>query len=306
MLNVTIVGFGNIGRCITSLLLSTSKEALHINIMDVSTKLTGSLLDFQHALQLYPQHSMSYNDQHKMNESNFVFHCAGASVPKGKSRLDTCEQSMQITENVFTNYKPSLLPFIIIVSNPVDVISHITQKITNLPVERIIGTGTLLDSLRMNFTLKHHFPNAKNINSVLLGEHGKSVFVSQHLSKVDSISLEDIIEKEQLNECLTEVKNSAQEIKDTQGATIYGVSHAACEIYNALQKEEKTQLPVSTKVPQEWVNEHNLNTIYLSCPCELSQEGVQLIADYKPTSSELIQYLNTVRMLGEYIPEKYS
>lgn len=302
---ITLIGFGNIGRTLTALMMGNSMQPVHFNIMDVSDKLGGTLLDVQHALELYPEHSWSFNDQDKMNQSDFIFHTAGAIVAPGHTRRDASTTSIAITQEVFGKYKPEKLPFIIVVANPVDVIAYVTQKLTALPPERVIGTGTYLDSLRMNFALRKFFPNQQKIESVLLGEHGSAIFISHQLSRVNEKHLHKILPEENLDDCLEEVKNSANLIKHSQGATIYGVSHIVFKLYKALQEEEVMHAPLSTLIPKSYLQDPKVKPIYLSTYCEINKEGVIPCKHYHPDPIEAAKFHHTVQELTALIPKRY-
>ncbi|SFT43455.1 L-lactate dehydrogenase [Lishizhenia tianjinensis] len=302
---ITLIGFGNIGRTLTALIMANSKEPIHFNIMEVSQKIGGTLLDVEHALELYPQHTWSLNDQDKMNHSDFIIHTAGAIVPPGKTRRDASEISIAITEEVFSNYTPITIPFIIVVANPVDIIAYVTQKLTALPPERVFGTGTFLDSIRMNHYLKPHLPIGADINSVLLGEHGSAIFMSQQLSKANDKHLHKLLTEDELDACMEEVKNAANLIKQTQGATIYGVSHILYQLYSALKAEEVQHLPLSTLIPRSYLQDPSITSIYLSTYCEINKEGVIPCTHYHPDPIEAAKFHHTIQELIALIPQKY-
>lgn len=303
---VTIIGFGNIGKVIAPLLLLKKDYRFHINIIDTDISVSGAILDLEHALQLYKQHQLSYNNAALLNESDYIFHCAGASVPKGMSRLVTCQASVEITEAVFKNFKPIKKPFIIVVANPVEIITFITQKITGLPKEKVIGTGTLVDSIRMNYAVKNKNKDIASIDSILLGEHGSTAFLSEQLSTVNNLPFSSLFDRETINELMEKVKSSAEEIKETQKATIYGVSFCAWQIFEALLSEKAIKLPISTFIP-EYLNKILGNPkVCLSLLSEISTKGAFPIENYHPNKNETKLLKDSVNLIKACIPEKYS
>lgn len=304
-ITVTFIGFGNLGRTLSTLLMAHESIAFHFNIMEVSKKLSGTLLDFQHALTLYPQHTWSFNDQEAMNNSDFIFHSAGAIVAPGNTRRDASETSIRITESALLSYNPQKQAFFIVLANPVDIISYVSYKLTKLPASHVIGTGTFLDTLRMNLALKAYLPELRKIESVLLGEHGSSVFMSHQLSKAGDKHIHKLLKEEELDNCLEEVKHAANLIKQTQGATIYGVSHIAYQLFLALLKDEVSLLPLSTMLPESYLQDNTLHPIYLSTLCEVSKNGVFPSSNYHPDPIELAKFHYTVQELSAYIPAKY-
>lgn len=302
---ISIVGFGNIGKTIAPLLLNYKIYSFHINIVDTDSKVKGAILDVEHAAELTENHKVSFNNEELLNNSDFIFHCAGASVPKGKSRLVSCQASIEITEAVFLNYKPYKKPFIIVVANPVEIISYITQKITALPKENIIGTGTLLDSIRMNYSAKQMNGNISKVDSILLGEHGSTAFLSEQLSTVDSIPFHSFFDTSKVEKLMGLVKSSASEIKETQKATIYGVGFCAIQIFESLLSSEVRKFPISTFIPESLSNVLGESKIYLSLLSELSSKGSQPVKSYRPDKKEIDYLKDSIHIIKSCIPSKY-
>jgi malate/lactate dehydrogenase len=104
---INIVGFGNIGKLICALLLTKQEHRFSINIVDINPNVTGAILDLQQGSQLFSNHKITHNSKEHFTNADFIFHCAGASVPKGDSRLSTCLKSIEITEAIFRDFKPN-------------------------------------------------------------------------------------------------------------------------------------------------------------------------------------------------------
>lgn len=302
---ITILGFGNIGKQICSSLISMKEYAFTINIMELPDEKTGAILDFQHALDLFPNHKILLNNQAAFNASNFIFHAAGGAIPKGKSRLEVVEKSIAITEEVFKDFEPLKDCKIIVISNPVDIIAFITQKITGLPNSSIIGTGTFLDSIRMNYYVKKSLPQQNNIDCILLGEHGETTFVSTQFSKINNENINLALKQDQISALLEQTKGAAKEIKQTEDATIYGVSFCAIKILEALLEKKKTKMPVSTQLPAWLCKTLNTERIFLSLYSEINQDGATFYNDYNPNKEELQQLENSYKKLIPLIPKKY-
>ena len=302
---ISVIGFGNIGKFITGLLVLNKDFGFQINIMDTDWKVLGAILDFRHGAQLFPNHEISYNSEKLLNSSDFIFHCAGASVPKGKSRLVTCKASIEITETIFNKFKPSKAPFIIVVANPVEIISHITQKITGLPKQNVIGTGTYLDSTRMNYLIESTNKDITSVNSIILGEHGTTAFLSEQLSTINGHPFNSVFDQDTIEELLNSVKASAAEIKKTQVATIYGVSYCAHRIFESLLTEDSQTYPVSTCLIDNLKGVLGNTEIYLSLLSEVNNAGAQPISSYHPSGEELAQLQKSVDLIIPCIPRKY-
>jgi L-lactate dehydrogenase len=305
-ITVSVIGFGNIGKFLSGLLLAKTEHQIHLNILDTDWHVFGAILDFEHAMELYPNHSISYNNEELLNSSNFIFHCAGASVPRGKSRLITCQKSVEITEAIFKNFRPQTEPFIIVVANPVEIITHITQKVTGLPKHKVLGTGTFLDSIRMNYIIKKTNDNVKVVDAVLLGEHGTTAFLSHQYSTVNGQPIDHFFDANSIDELMNTVKASAEEIKETQKATIYGVSYCAMQIFDALLSNEVRKIPVSTFIPSYLSNELEDTDISLSLYSDVSKEGVRVVKEYNPNEDELDYLKKSIQLIKPFIPSEYQ
>lgn len=302
---ISIVGFGNIGKCISGLLLSNIEHRFQINIIDVDWKVYGGILDLEHAAELIPEHDISYNSEELFNKSDFIFHCAGATVPRGKSRLITCQESIRITEAVFENFRPEKEPKIIVVANPVEIISCITQKVTGLPKSHVIGTGTYLDSIRMNHLVKTTNSDITQVNSVLIGEHGTTVFLSEQLSTVNGQSFDSFFGDDTVEELMNSVKAAAEEIKETQKATIYGVSFCAIKILESMWDDQVSTYPASTYLTDELRQSLGNIDTYLSLYCNVSSAGAHPVLEYTPDPSELEMLQKSAGLTTPCIPQNY-
>jgi L-lactate dehydrogenase len=302
---VTIIGFGNVGKTVAALLLPYKNYEFQINIMDTDKNVSGALLDFEHGAQLYDHHQVLYNNTELFNQSDFIFHCAGASVPKGYSRIVTSQTSIDITETIFKNFTPQKEPFIIVIANPVEIISYITQKITRLPKQNIIGTGTLIDSIRMNHFVKQTHRNIYYANAILLGEHGSTAFLSKQLSDVNGQSFQKIFNDSTLNYHLKTVHGSAEKIKETQNATIYGVSYCAIQIFESLLSEKGVNLPISTFIPKQLSTLIGYSDIYLSLYSEINHTGAHPVDNYHPNQYEIDCLKKSCYLIRSSIPLQY-
>lgn len=303
---ISIIGFGNIGKVICALLLPMKFHRFAINVMDTDPKVEGALLDFEQGLILHDQHEIHFNDPDLFNDSDFIFHCAGASVPKGKSRLFTCQESVRITESIFQNFQPRKEPSMIVVSNPVEIIATVLQRITGLGDHKIVGTGTMLDSIRMDHAIQKRGMKSRKVQSVLLGEHGSSVFLSKQLSRIDDRPLDVFFDDASIDELMTDVKQAAEKIKATQEATIYGVSYCAVRIFEQLLSDEERKFALSVRVPKKMREELEIPDVFLSLYTRIHVQGVYPDAGYRADEWERTKLIQSARLLASYLPEKYQ
>lgn len=302
---ISIVGFGNIGKFICGLLLPYKAYNFTINIVDVDPDVEGAIFDFRHGNQLYPNQLITFNNDLNFNNSDFIFHCAGASVPKGESRLSACSQSVTITEAIFEDFKPTKTPFVIVVANPVDVISTISYKITGLPRTHVIGSGTFLDSIRMNYIIKEKNEGLADVDAIVLGEHGDSAFLSQQLSTVNGEKLNSKFDDSTLEEYTDLMRNAATEIKTTQKATIYGVCYCAIRIFEMLLSDEGEKRAVSVLLPDYLRKELGDNDLFVSTYAKINRNGAVPVEEYQPDEAEMAQLKASIDVILPCIPNKY-
>ena len=302
---ISIIGFGNVGRQICAALMTDKERHYRINVMDVDDQVVGAVLDFEHAFELYPHHELYFNEDDLFAESDFVFHCAGASVPPGESRLSVCHKSIEITEHIFKDFKPRKQPKIIVIANPVEVIPAVTQQITQLPAEFVVGTGTFLDSIRMDRYLKANFNEVQQSKMILLGEHGSSVFVSWQLSQLNGKRVGEVLKLDKINSALEKVKLSAHEIKKTQEATIYGVSYCAIKLFEYFLSDNSVCVPVGISLPKDLKKKLDAPSIYLSLPARVSKKGAFYDNTYRADVEELKLLKNSTEQLTACFPDVY-
>lgn len=303
---ITILGFGNIGKFISTMLLTKREHRFHINIVDTDKDVIGAIMDLEHGAELYANHQISFNSDELFNQSDFIFHCAGASVPKGKSRLVTCQASIEITEAIFHGFQPAKEPFIIVVANPVEIITYVTQKVTGLPKQNVVGTGTFLDSIRLNHLIKKRYQEVSTVDAILLGEHGASAFLSEQLSTVNDLPFSKVFESATIAQLMVTVKAAAYEIKKTQKATIYGVGCCAVNIFEALISQQERYLPVSTYLPEGFREFTGNNNVFISLPCKVNNKGVFPNEDYQPDQEEWGYIEKSHEVITSFLPPYYS
>lgn len=304
-IQISIVGLGNVGKFIAGTLLSIEDVRLDINIMDPKPAVIGAVYDLEHAAAIKGNHKFTFNSNDRFQNADFIFHCAGTPVPKGASRLVTCQSSIEITETVFEDFQSNKEPFIIVLANPVEIITLVTQRLTGLPKYKVVGTGTFLDSVRMDHEIRKKTNDDDHIRAVLLGEHGAAAYLSEQLSFVNNRSLSSRFTQKELDEMLGVVKASAGMIKHTQEATIYGVGHCAIHLFKQLLKEEKQIIPVSTFFPDEGFEDFVGKDICLSLPASVSSAGVFCEKAYSPDGKEWLLLEKAARHLIDCIPDKY-
>lgn len=243
MSKVTIIGAGSVGATI-AYSMTIKGTASEIVLVDINqNKADGEALDIRQALPYSPQnkiHSGTYEDA---KGSDIVVITSGVARKPGMSRLDLA----QVNVNVIKSIAPQIVKYApeavyIIVSNPVDVLTYVFQKITGIPEERVIGTGTLLDTARLRTKLSEIYNiSTKNVHAYVFGEHGDSSFVPWSVSNISSVAVKDYAnyianktniasEVPSFDEIEEHVKKSGGWIIERKGATFYAIASCVTHI----------------------------------------------------------------------------
>lgn len=259
-MKVGIVGFGNIGKVLSFSLVQSKFGLKEMVIYDQDPSTSGAILDLQHASYACGEIKISNEGKKNLEACDFIFHCAGVGVKKGGNRLETVKANKEVTRQIFADLTLQKQCKIIVVTNPVDIISYFTWKYSKLPSNQVVGTGTLLDTYRLKYELDQE--NISFQNAKIIGEHGESMFIAQGNELIEDDDLQKDI--------LKRVKTSARRIKETQEATIFGVCQAALEIFKALQHPVEQTLPTSCQCPSDI----NPAGIYCGLMSKISREGV--------------------------------
>lgn len=299
-ITISIIGFGNVGKCVLYQLLNEFQVDFCINVMKPNEDQYGSFLDISHASFLEKQHELIWNNSDLLADSQFIFHCAGANIPLNSDRLSVMEESKAITTAIFKDFKSNVNPIIIVIANPVDIICYLSYRLTGLAPERIIGTGTLLDSVRMDFYVDREIGGKDLVKTVLLGEHGDSIVLMKSMSMVGEKSLDSVLTEEKISHCFQNMKKSASVIKSTQGATYYAVAKCATMIMKRVLFPSQEILPISVLLTNHLQNVLECTPLFMSVPAVLTSQGAFPVSDFTCSSDELSALKFSAQRLAGY------
>lgn len=301
MINITVIGFGNVGAALLLLLLNNAR-AIRLNVMEPDDQRKGAFLDLAHSMFLYLNKELIVNDQDLLNDSDFIFYTAGKPNVHGRSRLSTAKQNIQLAKELFEGRKFNKIPYIITITNPVDIVSHALYQFSRLPAEHVVGTGTFLDSIRLAYYLSALSDyEIHDFDPTILGEHGESQFAAFSLTKVKDANIlhcndfaaETLFTAEQLT------RDAAFQIRETQKGTTYGVAKCAEVIMNSLLDNETHYFPLSMLTNKYFNSLLQLDhSIYISMPAEISAQGIKIVNDIQLTEAELKAYRKSAETLA--------
>ncbi|MFX1498463.1 MAG: L-lactate dehydrogenase [Promethearchaeota archaeon] len=303
---ISIIGCGNVGtRYAYALILKGI--AREIVIVDIDRKkLEGEVMDLSHTAPYTTPVNIVAGDYEDVGDSDIIVITVGKNQKPGESRLELVVKNVELFKEIIPKIKQEAPKSIyLVVSNPVDILSYVTYKISNKPKNEVIGSGTTLDTARFRFLLaKYCRVNARNVHAYILGEHGDSEFAVWSSAMIGGIFIKDYVKLckfADFQDCnsdfikiFEEVKNSAYKIIERKGETSYGIGLGLAEISQAIVNNENTILPVSTFIEDFY----GINDLYLSLPCIINKSGVNQSLKIKLNEEEIKNFkfsANTIR-----------
>ncbi|SHK84823.1 L-lactate dehydrogenase [Clostridium cavendishii DSM 21758] len=304
---VAIVGTGLVGSsCAFSLINQcVCEEILMIDINEERAK--GEAWDITHAVEYMPYKTKVYSAKYEeCKDVDAIIITAGAPPKLGQTRLDTLGISAKICRSIVEPIMESgFNGFFILVSNPVDIIAYHVWKLSGLPKNKIIGTGTSVDSARLKTILSEKLEgiDTKSIQAFSMGEHGDSQMVPwSHISVAGEpflkmIDKNDKLRNINLDEIVTKTAKVGWEIYERKGTTYYGIAAAAIGIIKSIFHDEKRIIPVSAMLNGEYGEEN----IYTGVPCIIGKNGVEKVIEIEMTEDELVRFKRSNSVLREYM-----
>jgi L-lactate dehydrogenase len=289
---VVIVGAGDVGASFAFALLQ-SGIAESIVLIDANHELAeGQALDLAHGLPFVPATVVRAGSPDDYAEAAVIVITAGAKQKPGESRLDLLKKNSLILQEIMDEIvSRKSQAIVVIASNPVEVLTYAALKRTGWPRNRIIGSGTMLDSARFRHLLGIHCGvDAGNVHAYILGEHGDSEFPAWSMTHIAGMLIDDYCPacqkcgdwNQERERIVTEVRESAYRIIEAKGSTSYAIGLALVRIVGAILRNEHSVLTVSTRLN----GEYGLKDLCLSVPCLVSQSGVERIIEGKLTDGE--------------------
>lgn len=276
-----IIGAGGVGAT-TAFTLVQSGLFNEIVIIDVNkNKSEGEALDIAHGIQFTNPVNIYSGDYKDLYDAYLVIVTAGANQLPGETRIDLINKNISIFKKIIPNIiKYNKDCILLIVSNPVDILTMFTLELSGFPKERVLGSGTVLDTSRLRYLLSKKLEvDSKNIHAFIIGEHGDSELAVWSNADIAGIHIENYCNNIadscniNLEEILEEVRNSAYHIIEKKGSTFYGVAMAVKRITQAIIRDEYSILPVS-----HFLNgEYGIKDICLGIPAVICREGVKKI-----------------------------
>lgn len=302
---VVIVGTGFVGMSYAYAMLNQN-ACDELVLIDIDKKRAeGEAMDLNHGLAFSGSHMKIYAGSYAhCKDADIVSIAAGVSQQPGETRLNLLQRNTEVFKSIVEPIVASGFNGIFLVAtNPVDIMAHVTQQLSNFDSSRVIGTGTTLDTDRLRYLLGNYFHvDPRNVHAYVIGEHGDSEFVpwSQALIATKPV-LELCGEEGTRQDCdgmfliANEVKVSAQKIIDAKKASYYGIGMAMVRISKAILGNENSVLTVSAMLQ----GEYGVNGVYAGVPSIVNRQGIRSIITLSLTPEELDLMHKSCRILED-------
>ncbi len=277
---VVMIGCGFVGSA-TVFSLMESGLFTEIAMIDADmAKAEGEAMDISHGIPFAKQMRVYAGSYEDVRDAGIVIITAGANQKPDETRLDLIHKNVGIFKTIIPEIASrDFQGILLVVANPVDILTNVAQKLSGLPENRVIGSGTVLDTARLKYRLSQHLGvNSSAIHAFIIGEHGDSEVVAWNCANVSGVPLNEFCElrghfqhDKSTREIAQDVKNSAYDIIQRKHATYYGVAMAVRSICEVIVRNDKSILPVSTRMH----GEYGIDDVVLSMPCVVGRDGIE-------------------------------
>ena len=294
---IMIVGTGNVGASIAFALLNQRTAVNEIILTDIiASDAEGEAMDLRDALVASPSYVKIKNGTYAdAKDCDVVVITAGAAQKPGETRMELLKKNVNILKGMVEQIMASGFDGIfLVVTNPMDVMTYYTMKFSGLPAERVIGSGTVLDSARLRARIANYLNvNPKSVHAYQIGEHGDTELTLWSLADVGGQKVTELLPKDIRTGISDFVKNEAYDIIDKKGATYYGIATCVAQILNCILNDEMRVLAVSSY-------DHFSDTSF-GFPSVVGREGIIRRLDLKLTEHEGIELQKSINALKKAI-----
>ena len=299
-----VIGCGFVGSA-TAFTLMQSRLFSELVLLDVNMeKADGEAKDIAHGIPFAGQMKIYAGTYDDAADAAIIIITAGANQKPGETRLDLVPKNTAIYQSIIPEIvKRDFGGILLIVSNPVDILTYVALKLSGLPENRVLGSGTVLDTARLKYALGEHLGvDSRSVHSFIIGEHGDSEIAAWSSTNVSGIPLNDFCEMRghfnhdaAMDAIAEKVKNSAYEIISKKQATYYGIAMSVKRICECIVRNERSILPVSAMMH----GEYGIEDITLSMPAIVGIGGVETHVPIALSEEEAEKLVESAKKLKE-------
>lgn len=306
---VVLIGTGFVGMSYAYAMLNQNVCDELVLIDKNVKKAVGEAMDLNHGLAFSGSNMNIYAGGYcDCGDADVVVICAGVSQKPGESRTDLLNRNTEVFESIITPVTASGFKGIfLIATNPVDIMTRITCKISGFDSSRVFGTGTTLDTARLRYLLGDYFSiDPRNVHAYVMGEHGDSEFVPWSQAMVTTKPVLEICEesngkykRHEMEALSIDVRDAAQKIIEAKQATYYGIGMSMARITRAIFGNENSVLTVSAKL----CGQYGQNGVYAGVPAVVNRNGIREIVRLPLSKTELLSFSDSCDKLESFYSE---
>ncbi len=303
---VGIVGCGHVGATIAYTLMESGMFT-EMALVDINeAKARGEAMDLNHCLPFLSPMQIYQSSYVGLEDASIVILAAGVNQKEGETRPELLHRNVRIFQGIverITEVNRDCI--LLVVTNPVDILTYVTLHLSGFPASRVIGSGTVLDTARLKYLVGSKLKvDSRNVHSFIIGEHGDSELAVWSSANVSGIDINDYCpicdncsNMTELYGLFDYVKNSAYEIIKNKGATYYAIAQATKRIIKSIVNDENTILPVSTLVS----GHYGINNLCMSVPAVIGRGGVEHVLDIPLNDDERRNLEHSAQTLNELV-----
>lgn len=305
---VVIVGCGFVGAACAFSLMQSGLFSEMVLIDASKEKAEGEALDISHGVPFAKPMKIYAGTYDDIKGAALIIVTAGANQKPGETRLDLVKKNISIFKSIIPEIKKrDFKGVLLIVANPVDILTTVAVKLAGLPENRVLGSGTVLDTARLKYELGNHLSvDPRSVHAFIIGEHGDSEIAAWSSANVSGIPLNNFCEmrghfnhEEAMKKIAADVKNSAYEIIAKKKATYYGIAMSVKRICEAIIRNEKSILPISSMMN----GQYGIKGISLSMPAIVGKDGVETQVPIQLSEKEISDLKKSAKTLAEVLRE---
>jgi len=279
---IVVIGAGAVGSTTAYTLLLRNRMDELVLIDANQPKAAGDALDMNHGMPFLGGAKLWAGTYEDCRDADIIIVTAGAAQKEGESRTDLLKRNVAILDSIITEVlKYNTHGILLLASNPVDIMSYFSWKKSGWPVNRVIGSGTLLDSARFRYLIGEHLDiDPRSVHAHIIGEHGDSELPVWSLANVAGTELS--IDEASKDDIFANTRDAAYQIISAKGATYYAIALALDRICTAILRDEGAVLNVSTLLDDY----HGISDVFLGVPCVVDRQGVREVLKLKLSAEE--------------------
>ena len=299
---VVLIGAGYVGSSYAFAMMNQGIAEELVMIDLDQAKASGDVMDLNHGMAFAPASTKVWNgDYEDCTDADIVCICAGANQKPGETRLELVEKNLTLFKGLVSKVMESGFDGIFLVAtNPVDILTQATQHFSGLPKQRVIGSGTTLDTARFRYMLSDYFNvSESHVHAYIIGEHGDTSLPVWSTATIGSVPLQQWLKKKDtyrirdLERIYEDVRDAAYHVIEKKGATYYGIAMSLVRITKAILKDEQAILTVSAPLN----GEYGASDVHIGVPAIINRYGIYEVVEMALSEEEQEQFLHSAQTL---------